>query len=168
MKQWICVKCEETASSKCPGQRSVFPNDQIATVVSNYIGVDLEIVRDDKERPFVEIDLVIRHGFLKEHGKETTEFMDKGAVGVFFERLEELKKIYNVEEILRRALCDHRWVLVEGTTCKLGCTHTNLEQWKEKEMKLAHDAGRSFKTKCSICDKEVVVEPGDTINCKSC
>ncbi len=132
MDSWVCVKCRETASSKCPGQRSVFLTDQVAAMISNYISVDLEIILDDKERSFVEIDFVIRYGFLKDRAG-VEEFMNREAVDIFFERLDGLKKVHDIEGILRRGLCDHRWVLTEGTTCTLGCTHMNYEQWKERE-----------------------------------
>lgn len=139
MENWICVKCKESASSKCPDQRTVFPTDQLATVISNTIGVDVEVKREDKENGSVALDLVVRHGFYFTIDSEDHKtFMAKEPVDIFFERLEAIKNIPDVEEKLRRAFCHHKWVLMEGTVCKLGCTHVNYEQWKEMERTQDH------------------------------
>jgi len=43
MNAWICTKCGETASSKCVSQRTVFPSDQMAAVMSYIYGYNVKV-----------------------------------------------------------------------------------------------------------------------------
>ena len=47
-----------------------------------------------------------------------------------FEAVEEFKRFLGTDEdTIEQALCDHNWVLTEGTTCSLQCTHENIENF---------------------------------------
>lgn len=41
-KRWVCSKCGETAISKCPYSRTVFPSDQQAAVMSHVYSYDIK------------------------------------------------------------------------------------------------------------------------------
>lgn len=103
MAQYHCSKCGETASSKCASSRSVFPEDQGATMLSNF--TDFEINRDSK----------FPVGLIRMH------YMDETQTDV--EIIEQM--IRNLNFALERgqiahAVCQHRWIL-DSDKCELDC-----------------------------------------------
>ena len=45
MNRWTCTKCGEHAISKCPHQRSVFPDDEMAAIMSYVYGFEVHVGR---------------------------------------------------------------------------------------------------------------------------
>lgn len=43
MNRWVCTKCGETATSKCVSQRTVFPSDEGAAVMSHVYGYEVKV-----------------------------------------------------------------------------------------------------------------------------
>ena len=118
MAGYECKKCGETASSKCVRQRSVFPNDQAATLLGNMIRV--KAVRkgsvDERYRRECDSDrwtvtYTLEADYVQ--AQDENEAIEKSGV---VEMLTEASK-----ETLVRAFCDHRWTIMAGCECNFGC-----------------------------------------------
>lgn len=108
MSNWICTKCGETAGSKCPHQRTVFPTDQMATVLDSALAVHV-VHLNRKTEAFFNLTIYEKCNRLE-------------AVKVLKERL-------NVSNnTLKHAFCKHNWVRNSPTLtdCTFECTHENL------------------------------------------
>jgi len=118
MSGYTCTKCGETASSKCVRQRSVFPNDQLATCLGNMVtlkaerrGATEEKWRREADSNIWKATVTIESGYVPaddedEALKDVVEFM----LGI----------AERAPETFRRAFCDHRWKITEGE-CMFGC-----------------------------------------------
>lgn len=123
MAGYTCTKCGETAYSKCVGQRNVFPEHQMATLIGNFFTYGRHPGYENSYVPVLNISL---HGAgypLKRDGKEVP------APRTFAEQrkleeetaLEILRDIGKTsEDVLKMALCDHEWRM-DSERCDLGC-----------------------------------------------
>lgn len=108
-----CSKCGEVAHTKCPSQRNIFPEDQLATLYSNMISVE-QTTSDYPEGSM---------GYEAGHKRETTEI----SITLFRhdsdeEIVEWLKKMASAPaETLRKAICNHDWRWVSSSDCLFGC-----------------------------------------------
>ena len=114
MKEWICIYCGTTMSSKCPGQRSTFYNMETA-MIRNALATHVLDVGPEKKEVFLNLSF---------WGKNT-ENVDP--VIATIEKLSEWK------DKLKAVTCNHRFILNSETRtqCQLGCKHYNLTD-KEK------------------------------------
>jgi hypothetical protein len=117
MKDWICIYCGTTMSSKCPGQRSEFFGGEIA-LIRNALATHVLDVGQNKKEVFLNLSF----------WGSNTENVDP--VIATIEQLAEWK------EKLIAVSCNHRFVLnsKERTECQLGHEHHNLN---DKETLLA-------------------------------
>lgn len=118
MAGYHCTKCDETASSKCAVSRTVFPNDQYATVLGNMIKIEAvrmgskdERFRKEGASDLWDVTYTIQCRYTK--AQDEDEAIREANV---VELLTSLPK-----ETIVRAFCDHVWVLDPGTKCDLGC-----------------------------------------------
>jgi len=139
MSEWICTKCGETASSKCPNQRNIFPSNQMATAISNELGVNVL-----KSELFSEIILTY------------TDFTCSSSIEEALERILKTLQYAKAHEILPVIGCAHNWILNSHTRthCSLDGEHDNLTTYKQKatEYKLSRELRGAFQaTISSIC-----------------
>lgn len=110
MSSWICTKCGETASSKCVNQRTVFPTNQMATLIGNST-ILRTLSTPEKTEVF--------YNFTVYDVKQTR-----------LQLMQKLKKeiCAYTDELIVSAYCSHNWVLNSETetTCSLDCAHPNL------------------------------------------
>jgi hypothetical protein len=113
-----CEKCGETASSKCIHQRSVFPQDMLATVFGNMVklqanraGATKENWRRESDSNVWITEITIRCEYVHANSEnEAIQDLVNDVVGLAKDH----------PESFRRALCDHDWRITEGT-CMFGC-----------------------------------------------
>lgn len=121
MSGYTCIKCGETASSKCAIQRSVFPNDQLATIVGNNIKVETARMGavDDRFRRDSDSDIWQTRYTITLKYTRAPDWKSAQADGEkdLINMLEALVR----EGGLRRAFCDHDWQIDAGQTCMFGC-----------------------------------------------
>ncbi len=119
MSEWICTLCGERAYSKCVDQRSVVVANNAAVALRNGLAVHT-INYGGKTEAFYNLTL-----------------WDNCS---HFEAVEEFKKFLGTDgDIIEQALCDHNWVLTEGTTCNLQCTHENMENFTPPDNSTKYD-----------------------------
>jgi hypothetical protein len=106
----VCRKCGETAISKCPYCRNVFPKNQLATSVSNMITFDR-----DGQKLIVDVSY---HSGENEFDKNV-----ESALGTLLYYLGLLQ----VED-LPVVLCDHAWEFKPGEASTIGCGHGHVEK----------------------------------------
>jgi hypothetical protein len=114
MSGYKCTKCGETASSKCVIQRSVFPSDQLATMIGNCFQYEAnrrlpETETQWKHMPGDEWEVKL---YYRAYGAQDES-----------EAIEMLIKTLTAnypEGTMKRALCSHRWKIIEGE-CMFGC-----------------------------------------------
>lgn len=103
-RQFKCTKCGAEASSKCPSQRTVFLEDQMAAVLSNVINFKAERLEEGPHEGAVkvEFDALLR--------------LDEGD-----DPLREMILLLTQQtESIQRATCRHRWEIQYGE-CLFGC-----------------------------------------------
>jgi hypothetical protein len=112
-KSWICPICGTTAYSKCPSQRSIFPNDTETSIMRSVYSFD--VIRDNRGTAEVVITATLG----------TRDNTDAKMV------LHAVNYLVEKPEILPNLLCDHEWVLNSDTetACSLGCTHSNIANY---------------------------------------
>lgn len=119
-----CTKCGETAYSKCVNQRSVFPEDQVATLIGNMITIDAKRTGSFDER--------YRRAEDSDNWTVTYTFTCKWAKGQ--NEIEAIKDsgiehwlIDTDKAILKHAICDHDWKIVSGE-CMFGCCKAEVKE----------------------------------------
>jgi hypothetical protein len=117
MKEWICIYCGTTMSSKCPGQRSEFYGQEMS-VIRNALATHVLDVAQGKKEVFLNLSF---WGDCPE---------DVDPVIATIDQLSEWR------DKLVAASCDHQFVInsKERTECQLGHEHYNLN---DKERLLA-------------------------------
>ena len=113
MSGYKCTKCGETASSKCVHQRSVFPNDQLATLIGNCFHYEAnrrlpETEAQWKHMPGDEWNVTLHY---RAFGKQN----EVEAIQDLIDTLTE-----QPVEVMKHALCSHDWKIIEGE-CMFGC-----------------------------------------------
>ena len=116
MARYTCVKCGETAYSKCVASRSVFPNDQHATMIGNAWSFEANRKmppEDRRDHPAYEAysDAWVIKLEVNWFGEQSED----EALLNFFLHVRKLP-----EETLRHVLCKHSWRL-DDEKCDLGC-----------------------------------------------
>jgi hypothetical protein len=98
-----CSKCGETASSKCIHQRSIFPENQYASVLTNVLKTKHEkITRPDGVETIKHVFIYTYHGGSEE------------------EALDALMGVLKIPGVIASYACDHDWVL-QSEKCGMGC-----------------------------------------------
>jgi len=117
MKEWICIYCGTTMSSKCPGQRSEFFGPELG-VIRNALATHVLDVSPGKKEVFLNLSF----------WGDNTENVDP-----VIATIEQLAKW---KDKLIAVSCDHHFVInsTERTECQLGHEHHNLN---DKESLLA-------------------------------
>lgn len=99
MNSYKCTKCDETASSKNPMTRNVFPGDMTAAIMTNIVNVMTE-KKENSDR------------------KVTFEFLycdtDKSLSDDELEMVCANNIQTLTEDNIRHWLCNHRWLKVGG------------------------------------------------------
>lgn len=108
-----CTKCGEIAHTKCPAQRNVFPEDQVACAYGYLLDVEQETEdypegsmgwnAGDKKKATVITARILKHA-------TDDEIVD------FLKRIGALSS-----ETLKKAICDHSWEWVGNQDCLFGC-----------------------------------------------
>lgn len=105
MGNYVCTGCGETCYSKNPAIRSVFPSDQVASIMTNIVNVTTEVRKDGQ--PGIEGKRVV-----------TFEFPYSDTDDTWSDAQLEAQCLKNVstltEDQVKHWLCDHRWDLVSG------------------------------------------------------
>jgi len=109
MAEWRCKKCGDTAYSKCVTQRTTFPEDQVATLISNTFSDEIQ----ERERDH----LVTLKFSVYKMPDDTREAI----------LMRIMKMFQQDDEVLKHAICNHEWEITEGE-CMFGC-----HKAKEKE-----------------------------------
>lgn len=116
MAGYTCVKCGETAHSKCARSRTVFPNDQRATMMANCVNIEAN-------RKLPPVGEEAQYGYLSDAWEIKIDTLwsgepsDEEAIRTFFEYIRTMP-----EEMLKHVLCKHQWRL-DDEVCDLGCCH---------------------------------------------
>ena len=123
MADYKCSKCGETASSKCVGQRSVFPSNMYATMVGNLIRIKAVRKGSEDERYRREVDSdrwTVTYTVTADYipAQDETEAIAQAGIPAL---LLDLPK-----DTLRIAFCDHYWVM-ESAKCDLGCCKKTVD-----------------------------------------
>ena len=114
MSEWICSKCGETALSKCPDQRNIFPTHDIAAAICSDLGV--YVLQSE-----LCSEIVLTY---TDYRKNTTV---KGALERILDTLEYAKE----NSFLAVIGCRHNWIINSHTetVCRMGGTHENLSDY---------------------------------------
>jgi len=112
MGNYVCTKCGSNASSKCAGQRSVFIEDDMVTMIGNRF-------RYEANRVLPKTEHAAKFDF-----NEWTVKVEFSAYDCQDDQ-EAIAQMIRVltgypSETMKKALCDHRWKLT-APTCELGC-----------------------------------------------
>ena len=114
MAGYTCVKCGETAYSKCVASRSVFPNDQIATMISNAWDIDANRVIPPADKAHL-------YGDYSDVWSVTIKSDQYGCQDDAEAMHQFVMRIRSVPEAtLKHVLCKHSWHL-DDEKCDLGC-----------------------------------------------
>lgn len=140
MAGYHCEYCNETASSKCASSRNVFPNDQLATMIGNCICFDRDAYYKRTFVPELRISLHAASEPMKEPDPSDHDKLE--LPDVIYTKEYKLKRLNAAVDMirsladktanyddnsLRKALCDHRWIL-DSDHCDLGCHHRKTNQ----------------------------------------
>jgi hypothetical protein len=109
---YTCTACGETARSKCAAQRSIFPGNQLATMIGNRLISKVEVNKEGE----------LWGGKKAKEYKVTLEFYPVIAEGETTDPMQEMLNVLRTTdpEVLRIALCRHDWELT-SETCEFGC-----------------------------------------------
>jgi hypothetical protein len=112
--EYLCPKCGETAFSKCGMQRTMFPSNQHATLISNKIILKSELLQEGETLT----------GRMAKEYKVTLEFYPVIVDGDLEDPEAALIGVVRStdEATLKIALCNHEWQLT-SETCEFGCCH---------------------------------------------
>jgi hypothetical protein len=125
VSQYKCRKCGQEAYSKCVNQRNVFPEDQMAAMLSHVLSLRVDEHVYDPERYDPPVGGSKYYVVVLEY-KYVPDFDEKDAADhardLFVKSLPEYAKV------LPRMMCDCEWELIEGdakngTECMFGCCH---------------------------------------------
>ena len=106
MSYYNCRKCGESASSKCVNQRSVFPGDKMAALLTWVLKSSAE----RNESGTYTVTLKLPH--ISCEGEENEE-------KAILEALMLIREI--AEDAIRHYACDHDWQIEAGQECLMGC-----------------------------------------------
>ena len=113
MPKVVCSECGSTGSSKCPGQRSIFSDNQQDALFGNMYFLN----HDDMNRPFI-----------KQKGAD-----DKNG-SMYAARLEfliALREMLKDETQLKAFACYHKWEMATEP-CIFGCCQPPVKVENEK------------------------------------
>jgi len=111
--EFTCSKCGARAHSKCPNERTVFPDNQVAAVLSNLIKFPGTTVEDGRGK----VQLQISIGIFPDPGTESMTPEEHA-------EYEALRIIQTSEDdTLRQLVCVHNWTLPKGQKCSFGHAH---------------------------------------------
>lgn len=144
MKEWICIYCGTTMSSKCPGQRSEFFGAELS-MIRNALATHVLDVSPGKKEVFLNLSF----------WGENTENVDPV--------LATIKQLSEWQEKLAAVTCDHHFVINsrERTECQLGHEHHNLN---DKEELLAERRAAEPKVDFESVKKTYIEFLGDQMN----
>jgi translation initiation factor 2 gamma subunit (eIF-2gamma) len=97
MNGYKCTKCGETASSKCVRERSVFPSDGHAALMTN-------VLKAKVEDGWVHLMVRVRQDLGE---AENTQFLNA------------IEMCQASEDVLRHWACNHQWQSIGE--CNFGC-----------------------------------------------
>jgi len=103
MARYTCGICGEGMNSKCKNQRSIFPDNQVASLLTNFMSAKSEPANDRRE-PELKV-----YTFTFKNIAENERQALKNAVSWI-----------NEPGVLDYVTCDHKWIL-QSEKCELGC-----------------------------------------------
>ena len=117
----VCKKCKAEANSKCPYCRNIFPDNQLATMYSNLITVEVgegkEVELLDGSKPTIQnISLTVSTS----HNSTNKETPEEHLLGL-------IKGLVSLE-CPEQAICDHHWMFKPGEKSSIGCGHGSKEK----------------------------------------
>lgn len=129
MSDIICIKCGQTALTKCPHTRNIFPKNELATLVGNMVdikGTKMPATEFSREHMRYRAEIAI---YPDEDKGETPE--DRFIDWVTSLAYQEERK----PGFLRQAFCSHRWRLLPGFKSSIDhCSWDELSEADKKEV----------------------------------
>ena len=112
MGNYKCTECGATASSKCASSRSVFIEDDMVTMIGNCFTYDAnrKLPQNEHQAKFDSQEWVVDLKY-----RTFDHYDSKSAIKALIRTLTAYPP-----ELMKKALCDHRWELT-SPTCEMGC-----------------------------------------------
>jgi len=112
MGNYVCTGCGATANSKCAGQRNVFIEDEMVTMIGNCFQYEANrtLPKNEREAAYDNREWVVTLKY-----RTWDRDSEQDAIQQLIRTL-----TLHPQDLLKKALCNHKWKLT-SPTCELGC-----------------------------------------------